>query len=51
MSLCFTDHDQMEVLMERDRKIVELEHLLATTQEEKEMCKLQMKYIYFVMNW
>ena len=31
-----TDEEQLNMLRTRDRKIVELEHLLATTQEEKE---------------
>lgn len=42
----FNSDVQNRMLQEREMKIVELEHLLASTQEEKEMLKSANKSVY-----
>lgn len=40
-----SDQDTLELLQQKDKQIVDLEHLLSATQEEKEMIRMQMKSI------
>ena len=44
---CVEDSEKMILLEQRDKQIVELQHLLANIQEDRELVTAQLRYVDF----
>ncbi len=49
METCVDENEKMTLLEQRDKQIVELQHLLAEIQEEREVVSAKLRFVAFVV--